>query len=82
MVYSLFDNSIAGASDPLSTINPDDIESFTILKDAAATAIYGNRGSGGVIMITTKQGKGGGKIEDKFKLDNFCVPGNKIYRSA
>ncbi len=40
----------------LSTINPDDIESFSILKDAASTAIYGSRGSNGVILITTKKG--------------------------
>ncbi|AZQ43526.1 SusC/RagA family TonB-linked outer membrane protein [Nonlabens ponticola] len=41
----------------LNTINPADIESFTILKDASATAIYGNRASNGVILITTKKGK-------------------------
>lgn len=40
----------------LSAINPNDIESFSILKDASATAIYGNRGSNGVILITTKKG--------------------------
>lgn len=44
----------------LSTINPNDIESFSILKDAASTAIYGSRGSNGVILITTK--KGGKKL--------------------
>jgi len=42
----------------LSYINPDDIESIEVLKDASATAIYGNRGANGVIMITTKKGKG------------------------
>jgi iron complex outermembrane receptor protein len=52
-------SSIAGAPDPLSTINPDDIESFTILKDAASCAIYGDRGSNGVILINTKRGKSG-----------------------
>jgi iron complex outermembrane receptor protein len=41
----------------LNTINPNDIESYTILKDASATAIYGNRASNGVIIITTKSGK-------------------------
>lgn len=45
--------------DPLSMINPSDIESIDVLKDAAATAIYGSRGTNGVIMITTKQGKQG-----------------------
>ena len=43
----------------LSTINPNDIESLEVLKDAAATAIYGQRGSNGVILITTKNGKDG-----------------------
>ncbi len=43
---------------PLSMINPNDIESIEVLKDASATAIYGNRGSGGVIIVTTKSGKG------------------------
>lgn len=45
--------------DPLSMINPSDIETIDVLKDAAATAIYGSRGTNGVIMITTKQGKQG-----------------------
>jgi TonB-dependent SusC/RagA subfamily outer membrane receptor len=42
-----------------STLNPDDIESISVLKDAATTAIYGSRGANGVIMITTKKGKEG-----------------------
>jgi TonB-dependent starch-binding outer membrane protein SusC len=46
----------AGATSVLSSINPNDIESFTILKDASATAIYGSRASNGVILITTKKG--------------------------
>ena len=50
---------ISGQSDVLSTINPNDIESFSILKDASATAIYGSRASNGVIVITTKKGKSG-----------------------
>ncbi|WBV52715.1 SusC/RagA family TonB-linked outer membrane protein [Chryseobacterium gambrini] len=50
---------ISGASDPLSLINPNDIQSFDILKDASSTAIYGNRASNGVILITTKQGSAG-----------------------
>lgn len=44
---------------PLSTLNPNDIESIEVLKDASATAIYGNRGSNGVVLITTKRGKAG-----------------------
>lgn len=47
--------------DVLNTINPNDIESFSILKDASATAIYGSRASNGVILITTKKGKVGAK---------------------
>ncbi|MBR1410289.1 MAG: TonB-dependent receptor [Prevotella sp.] len=47
--------------DVLNTINPNDIESFSILKDASATAIYGSRASNGVILITTKKGKAGAK---------------------
>jgi len=55
----LSNNSISGAANPLSLINPNDIESFSILKDASASAIYGNRASNGVILITTKKGKAG-----------------------
>jgi TonB-linked SusC/RagA family outer membrane protein len=46
-------------SNPLSTINPDDIENISVLKDAASTAIYGSRGANGVILITTKRAKKG-----------------------
>lgn len=54
------DNSgISGVSNPLSTVHPNDIESFTVLKDASATAIYGSRASNGVILITTKRGGSG-----------------------
>ncbi len=48
----------AGMANPLETINPNDIESFTVLKDASSAAIYGSRASNGVIIITTKKGKG------------------------
>ena len=47
-----------GMSNPLETINPNDIESFTVLKDASSAAIYGSRASNGVIIITTKKGTG------------------------
>jgi TonB-linked SusC/RagA family outer membrane protein len=47
-------------NNPLASINPDDIESIDVLKDAAATAIYGSRGSNGVILITTKRAQKGG----------------------
>jgi len=49
----------SGNRDPLSNINPADIESVTILKDASSTSIYGARGSNGIILITTKKGKQG-----------------------
>ena len=52
-------DGIAGAANPLDLINPNDIESFSILKDASASAIYGNRASNGVIIITTKKGQTG-----------------------
>ncbi len=55
------DNVSSGlaASNPLASVNPADIESMDILKDAAATAIYGSRGANGVVLITTKKGKRG-----------------------
>lgn len=49
--------AIDGVLNPLSVINPSDIESIEILKDVSATAIYGSRGSNGVIIVTTKKGK-------------------------
>lgn len=53
---------ISGMSDALASVNPSDIESFTVLKDASATAIYGSRASNGVIIITTKKGSKGGAL--------------------
>lgn len=50
------DQAPAGVNNPLTLINPNDVESFSILKDASATAIYGIRASNGVILITTKKG--------------------------
>ena len=55
-------NDVAGSSNFLSFVNPNDIETFTVLKDASATAIYGSRASNGVILITTKKGKAGSKM--------------------
>jgi iron complex outermembrane receptor protein len=52
-------DGVTGMRNPLSTINSNDIESFTVLKDASATAIYGSRASNGVILITTKKGAAG-----------------------
>ena len=55
----LSNSGIAGVANPLALINPNDIESFSILKDASAAAIYGSRASNGVIIITTKKGAKG-----------------------
>lgn len=53
----------AGAdSNPLNFLNPDDIETFTVLKDASATAIYGSRAAYGVVLITTKKGQSGAPV--------------------
>lgn len=52
-------NGIAGSDNLLGTINPDDIESISVLKDASATALYGSRASNGVLIITTKKGSKG-----------------------
>ena len=64
-------NTVVGASNPLSLISPDNVESMTILKDASATAIYGSRASNGVIIITTKKGQSG-KPQVNFSA-NFYV---------
>jgi TonB-linked SusC/RagA family outer membrane protein len=62
-------STINGAVSPLNTLNPDDIESISILKDADATAIYGSRGANGVVLITTKRGKSG-KTSVNFNIAN------------
>jgi TonB-linked SusC/RagA family outer membrane protein len=56
----LNDGGVGGSRNPLNLINPNDIESMVVLKDASATAIYGSRGANGVIIITSKKGKEGG----------------------
>jgi len=55
----LDNSSTGGATNPLTFLNPQDIESIDVLKDASATAIYGARGANGVVLITTKKGKSG-----------------------
>ena len=55
---------------PLTALNSSDIESFTVLKDAASAALYGSRGANGVIVITTKQGKSGEKMRIDFRTIN------------
>ena len=62
------DATVTVPSNPLATLNPDDIESIEILKDASATSIYGARGANGVILITTKKGAGG---TTRFTLDTY-----------
>ena len=68
----LSNDNLAGSYNALSMINPNDIETFTILKDASATAIYGSRASNGVIIITTKKGRAGKKPTVNFNT-NFSV---------
>ena len=65
----LDNGAISGGNNPLSFINPNDIESFTVLKDASASAIYGTRAANGVIIITTKKGRGG-KLKVNFTSTN------------
>ncbi len=79
-------SSISGASNPLivvdgypisgglETINPNDIESLEILKDAASAAIYGSRGANGVVLVTTKKGKSG---KAKFSYNTYVSASNK-----
>jgi iron complex outermembrane receptor protein len=59
----LDNGGIAGAANPLSLINPNDIASFVVLKDASATAIYGSRAANGVILITTKRGSAANDVK-------------------
>ncbi|RYZ99562.1 MAG: SusC/RagA family TonB-linked outer membrane protein [Sphingobacteriaceae bacterium] len=89
------DNYLMGGSpNILATINPNDIENITVLKDASATAIYGARGSNGVMLITTKRGKKGPaqlsynvttslsvlpKHVDVYSGDEFRAVVNKVY---
>jgi TonB-linked SusC/RagA family outer membrane protein len=63
---------------PLSSINPNDIESIEVLKDAAATAIYGARGANGVIIITTKSGKEGKTKVDFSYTTGISTPAHEI----
>ncbi len=82
-------SSITGDSSPLivvdgypisgnlATVNPNDIESLEVLKDAASAAIYGSRGANGVILITTKKGKKGAA---SFSYNNFTSISNKYQK--
>lgn len=71
-------NILPGTSNPLSLINPNDIETFTVLKDANATAIYGSRASNGVILITTKKGATGKPIITFSTQNSIATVGKTI----
>lgn len=74
----LNDGGVGGSRNPLNILNPNDIESMIVLKDASATAIYGSRAANGVILITTKKGK---DSEFKFNFNSsltYSVPINKV----
>ncbi len=72
-------NGIKGVANPLSAINPNDIESFTVLKDASATAIYGSRASNGVIIITTKKGEKNSKAKISYESNVSIGTIKKMY---
>jgi TonB-linked SusC/RagA family outer membrane protein len=93
---SAFSSGIVSGGNPLSSINPSDIESVNILKDADATAIYGSRGANGVILITTKRGKPGktkidlnsyfgvGQVDRRLKLMNtqqYLIMRNEAFKN-
>ncbi|MDX1286333.1 MAG: TonB-dependent receptor plug domain-containing protein, partial [Draconibacterium sp.] len=72
-------DGIAGMKNPLNTIHPSDIETFTVLKDASATAIYGSRASNGVILITTKKGRQGSPLKLNYnQYFSLATPINSV----
>ena len=83
-------NNATGVSNVLAMVNPNDIATFTVLKDASATAIYGSRASNGVIIITTKKGRAGQKAKWTYNGDvtmstiqkKYDVLSGDEYRSA
>ncbi|MCW3082209.1 SusC/RagA family TonB-linked outer membrane protein [Segetibacter sp.] len=72
------EGGVAGSANPLNMINPNDVESFTILKDPSAAAIYGSRASNGVVLITTKKGKRGKMVFNAAVQLITQVPGKKV----
>jgi len=75
----LDNGGVSGSRNQLNIINPNDIESITVLKDASAAAIYGNRASGGVIIITTKKGRLGKKIQLGYNANvSFGQTANRV----
>lgn len=81
----LDNGGISGARNIFDFVNPNDIETFTVLKDASATAIYGSRASNGVIIITTKKGKLGQKVKVEYNgnvsFSNALKTGNVLNAS-
>ncbi|MDR1882137.1 MAG: TonB-dependent receptor [Prevotella sp.] len=80
--------AINGMANPLASVNPNDIESFSVLKDASAAAIYGSRASNGVIIITTKKGSAGklkvnysGTFSVSSKTDDIDIMSADAFRS-
>ncbi|MBA2250656.1 MAG: TonB-dependent receptor [Chitinophagaceae bacterium] len=69
---------LATTANLLSTLNPNDIESITVLKDASSTSIYGSRGANGVIIITTKKGRAG---KTRFRFDAEVGQDNTAYQN-
>jgi TonB-dependent starch-binding outer membrane protein SusC len=75
----LLDNSPQGFdTNPLNFLNPNDIESIDVLKDASATAVYGSRASNGVVVITTKKGRSGGTVMNLSTSAAWSTMSNKI----
>ncbi|MFX1705053.1 SusC/RagA family TonB-linked outer membrane protein [Chitinophaga sp. CC14] len=75
---SSFASSITFGGNPLNSLNPADIESIEVLKDADATAIYGSRGANGVVLITTKKGKAGATKVNLGAYSGFGKVTNKL----
>ncbi len=74
---ALDNSSTGGATNPLNFLNPQDIESIDVLKDASATAIYGSRGANGVVLITTKKGRSGAgtiNVSSSLGISNLARP--------
>ena len=74
----LDNNNVSGSSNPLSFVNPNDIETITILKDASSTAIYGSRASNGVILITTKKSKEGASFRVNYNVTTSIASAIKL----
>ena len=74
-------DGVKGLANPLSMVNPNDIETFTVLKDASATAIYGSRASNGVIIITTKKGSAGAAPSVAYDgvITSYSIHYTKLY---